>query len=115
MNSNGCGKSEAKRNAFTPSKATLVYDEERSVNPEYADGNMIIEGENLESLKCLLSAYREQVKLIYIDPPYNKNTDYVYSDRWNDDKETYWEHIGITENGVIIDTNSETSGRYHST
>lgn len=108
------GKSEAKRNAFTPSKATLVYDEERSVNPEYADGNMIIEGENLESLKCLLSAYREQVKLIYIDPPYNKNTDYVYSDRWNDDKETYWEHIGITENGVIIDTNSETSGRYHS-
>ncbi|MFA7230190.1 MAG: hypothetical protein WC071_02860, partial [Victivallaceae bacterium] len=41
------GKSPAKRNAFTPSKATLVYDETRSVNPEAADGNMIIEGENL--------------------------------------------------------------------
>ncbi len=62
------GKSEAKRNAFTPSKATLVYDEERSVNSEYANGNMIIEGENLETLKCLLSAYREKVKCIYIDP-----------------------------------------------
>lgn len=108
------GKSEAKRNAFTPSKATLVYDETRSVNPDMANGNMIIEGENLESLKCLLSAYREQVKCIYIDPPYNKDMDFVYSDRWNEDIETYWEHIGITENGVKIDTNSESSGRYHS-
>ena len=108
------GKSEAKRNAFTPSKATLVYDEERSVNPEFSDGNMIIEGENLETLKCLLSAYRERVKCIYIDPPYNKDLDFVYSDRWNEDLETYWEHIGVTENGTKIDTNSESSGRYHS-
>lgn len=108
------GKSEAKRNAFTPSKATLVYDEERSVNPEYADGNMIIEGENLESLKCLLSAYREQVKCIYIDPPYNKDKDFVYSDIWDETKENYWEHIGVSKNGVIIDTNTDSSGRFHS-
>ncbi len=108
------GKNEAKRNAFTPSKATLVYDEKRSVNPDFADGNMIIEGENLETLKCLLSAYREKIKCIYIDPPYNKDMDFVYSDKWNEDVETYWEHIGIKENGIKIDTNSETSGRYHS-
>ncbi len=108
------GKSEAKRNAFTPSKATLVYDEERSVNPEYADGNMIIEGENLESLKCLLSAYRERVKCIYIDPPYNTGKDFVYSDRWNESKESYWEHIGVTADGVKLDSNNESSGRYHS-
>ena len=109
------GKSEAKRNAFTPSKATLVYDEERSVNPEFANGNMIIEGENLETLKCLLSAYREKVKCIYIDPPYNKDMDFVYSDKWNDDLETYWKHIGVTSgDGIKIDTNSESSGRFHS-
>lgn len=109
------GKSEAKRNAFTPSKATLVYDEDRSVNPEFADGNMIIEGENLETLKCLLSAYREKVKCIYIDPPYNKDMDYVYSDKWSEDIETYWEHIGVTNgDGIKIDTNSEASGRFHS-
>lgn len=108
------GKSEAKRNAFTPSKATLVYDEARSVNPEYADGNMIIEGENLESLKCLLSGYREQIKIIYIDPPYNTGNDFVYSDRWDESKENYWEHIGVTVNGVAVDTNSESGGRYHS-
>jgi adenine-specific DNA-methyltransferase len=108
------GKSEAKRNAFTPSKATLIYDEERSVNPEYADGNMIIEGENLETLKCLLSGYREKIKCIYIDPPYNTGKDFVYSDRWDETKENYWEHIGVTKNGVKMDSNNESSGRYHS-
>ncbi|MDD3171500.1 MAG: site-specific DNA-methyltransferase [Bacilli bacterium] len=108
------GKSEAKRNAFTPSRATLVYDEQRSVNHEYSDGNMIIEGENLESLKCLLSAYRERIKCLYIDPPYNTGKDFVYSDKWDESKENYWDHIGITSNGVKIDTNSESSGRFHS-
>ncbi len=108
------GKSEAKRIAFTPSKATLVYDETRSVNPEYADGNMIIEGENLESLKCLLSAYREQIKCIYIDPPYNTGKDFIYSDKWDETKENYWEHIGVTNEGVKLDSNNESNGRYHS-
>jgi hypothetical protein len=55
------GKAASKREAFTPTSATLVYDPQRSVNPDQADGNMIIEGENLESLKLLLNAYREQV------------------------------------------------------
>lgn len=108
------GKSEAKRTAFTPSKATLVYDEERSVNPEYADGNMIIEGENLESLKVLLSGYRERIKCIYIDPPYNTGKDFIYSDKWDESKEEYWEHIGVIQDGVKVDTNLETSGRFHS-
>ncbi len=108
------GKSEAKRNAFTPSKATLVYDEERSVNPEYSDGNMIIEGENLETLKCLLAGYRERVKCIYIDPPYNVDGDFVYNDNWEESKNDYWKHIGVSVNGITIDTNSESSGRFHS-
>ncbi len=108
------GKSEAKRNAFTPSRATLVYDEARSVNPEFADGNMIIEGENLETLKCLLAGYRERVKCIYIDPPYNTGNDFVYSDRWDETRENYWEHIGVAKDGVKMDTNAESSGRYHS-
>ncbi|MCP3659107.1 MAG: site-specific DNA-methyltransferase [Bacteroidetes bacterium] len=108
------GKNEAKRTAFTSSQATFVYDEKRSVNPKNADGNLIIEGENLESLKCLLSAYRERIKCIYIDPPYNTGKDFVYSDKWNDDKQTYWEKIGVTNDGVKIDTNTDSSGRYHS-
>ena len=65
------GKANAKRNAFTPTLASLDYDHERSVNPELAEGNAIIEGENLEVLKCLLASYRNRIKCIYIDPPYN--------------------------------------------
>jgi adenine-specific DNA-methyltransferase len=107
------GKSQAKRNAFTPSDATLVYDEDRSVNPESSE-NLIIEGENLEVLKLLSGSYREKVKCIYIDPPYNTGKDFVYSDNFTQDKKGYWEDTEILENGVKIDTNTETDGRYHS-
>ncbi|MBE3138272.1 MAG: site-specific DNA-methyltransferase, partial [Actinobacteria bacterium] len=75
---------------------------------------MIIEGENLETLKVLLSGYRERINCIYIDPPYNTGKDFVYSDKWDESKEDYWEHIGVTEDGIKVDTNAESSGRYHS-
>lgn len=107
------GKSQAKRNAFTPSNATLVFDEDRSVNPNNSE-NLIIEGENLEVLKLLSQSYREKIKCIYIDPPYNKDKDFVYSDIFSQDKKSYWEDSQYMENGVIIDTNSETDGRFHS-
>jgi len=107
------GKSQAKRNAFTPSNATLVYDDARSVNPNDSE-NIIIEGENLEVLKLLSGSYREKVKCIYIDPPYNTGKDFVYSDNFTQDKKGYWEDAEVLENGVKIDTNTETDGRYHS-
>jgi adenine-specific DNA-methyltransferase len=107
------GKSQAKRNAFTPSNATLVFDEDRSVNPDNSE-NLIIEGENLEVLKLLSGSYRGQIKCIYIDPPYNTGKDFVYSDNFTQDKKAYWEDAEYIENGVKIDTNSETDGRYHS-
>jgi adenine-specific DNA-methyltransferase len=107
------GKSKAKREAFTPTDATLVYDEARSVNPTESE-NLIIEGENLAVLKLLSNSYREQVKCIYIDPPYNTGNDFVYSDKFNQDKKEYWEDAEVTENGYKIDTNVETDGRFHS-
>lgn len=108
------GKADAKRRAFTPTTAALQYDAGRSVNPEVADGNMIIEGENLEVLKCLLSAYREKIKCIYIDPPYNTGNDFVYSDNYTEQRKAYWEQTGVTEDGVKVDTNTASDGRYHS-
>jgi adenine-specific DNA-methyltransferase len=107
------GKSNAKREAFTPTDATLIYDEARSVNPTESE-NLIIEGENLAVLKLLSQSYREQVKCIYIDPPYNTGKDFVYSDNFNQDRKEYWEDAEMTENGVKIDSNVETDGRYHS-
>ena len=108
------GKADAKRRSFTPTTAALQYDAARSVNPEVADGNMIIEGENLEVLKCLLSAYRGKIKCIYIDPPYNTGNDFVYSDNYTEQRKAYWEQTGVTEEGVKVDTNSDSDGRYHS-
>ena len=107
------GKSNAKREAFTPTDATLVFDEERSLNPEHSE-NLIIEGENLQVLKLLSKSYREQIKCIYIDPPYNTGKDFVYSDNFDQGKKEYWEDVEKVENGVKIDTNMESDGRYHS-
>lgn len=107
------GKSKAKREAFTPTDATLVYDEERSVNPDNSD-NLIIEGENLQVLKLLSNSYRERIKCIYIDPPYNTGKDFVYSDNFDQDRKEYWEDSEMTEDGYKVDTNTETDGRFHS-
>lgn len=108
------GKTASKREAFTPSTGALVYDKSRSVNPDKAGGNMIIEGENLEVLKLLTSSYRERIKCIYIDPPYNTGKDFVYRDRYATGEKGYWEQTGVTEDGVRVDTNTQSDGRYHS-
>jgi adenine-specific DNA-methyltransferase len=108
------GKSAAKRKAFTPTTAALRYDAARSVNPDKAGGNAIIEGENLEVLKLLLCAYRGQVKCIYIDPPYNTGNDFVYKDNFKEGERAYWEQTGVTQDGVKMSTNTKSDGRFHS-
>ena len=108
------GKAAAKRKAFSPTTAALRYDEARSVNPDMAGGNCIIEGENLEVLKLLLCAYRGQVKCIYIDPPYNTGNDFVYKDNFAEGTSAYWEQTGVTQDGVKMSTNTRADGRFHS-
>jgi adenine-specific DNA-methyltransferase len=44
------------------------------------DGNLLIEGDNLQALKALLPYYAGKVKCIYIDPPYNIGKDWNYND-----------------------------------
>ncbi len=54
-------------------------------------GNMIVHGDNLEALKALLPYYRNRVKLIFIDPPYNTgNEGWAYNDRMNAPKLKKW-------------------------
>ncbi len=64
------------------------------------DGNLLVEGDNLEALKALLPFYRGQVKCIYIDPPYNtgqderdsegRRTGWIYSDNLNSPEIREW-------------------------
>ena len=54
-------------------------------------GNVIVHGDNLEALKALMPYYRERVKLVFIDPPYNTgNENWVYNDRMNAPKMKRW-------------------------
>ncbi len=46
--------------------------------------NLLIEGDNLEALKALMPFYYNQVKCIYIDPPYNTGYEgWEYNDKVN--------------------------------
>ncbi|MFN0139346.1 MAG: site-specific DNA-methyltransferase [Pyrinomonadaceae bacterium] len=110
---NWFGKTKAKHEAFTPTRLTLTFDEARSVNADKSE-NIIIEGENLEVLKLLLRGYRDQIKCIYIDPPYNTGKDYVYSDKHVTEYHEYLERTHAKRDGIKIDANPESSGRFHS-
>lgn len=106
------GKVQARRLAQTPSTGTLRPCKEESVDWN-ATQNLFIEGDNLEVLKLLQKSYHKQVKMIYIDPPYNTGSDFVYPDNFHDNVKNYLELTGQVESGKKIGTNSETSGRYH--
>ena len=108
------GKHEAVRSLLTPSKGTLVPDLERSVDFDTAQ-NVFIEGDNLEVLKLLQKAYNDQVKLIYIDPPYNTGNDFVYRDDFSDGLRGYLEYTGqLDEEGNRTAASADKSGRRHS-
>jgi adenine-specific DNA-methyltransferase len=107
------GKQESKRFAFKPSRATLIADKDRSIDFDTTQ-NMIIEGDNLEVLKLLRQTYFEQVKCIYIDPPYNTGHDFIYPDNFTEGKKAYWQKNGTIKDGVKLQAVTESSGRKHS-
>ena len=76
------GKSYARLLASDPATTLLKADETHNSKPENTNSeNLLIKGDNLEVLKHLANAYYEQVKMIYIDPPYNTGGDgFVYED-----------------------------------
>ncbi|UWZ92469.1 site-specific DNA-methyltransferase [[Pasteurella] aerogenes] len=76
------GKSYAKLLRNLPPETLLAEDKAHNAKSENATSqNLLICGDNLEVLKHLKNAYRNQVKMIYIDPPYNTGSDgFVYQD-----------------------------------
>lgn len=67
-------------------------------NPSSLPGNAIIKGNNLLVLHSLLPIYRESIKAIYIDPPYNIGGDsFLYNDRF---KHSTW--LTFTKNRLEI-------------
>lgn len=108
------GKAECFRTIQAPSRATLRPIREESVNFD-ATENLIIEGDNLEALKLLQKGYLGQVKMIYIDPPYNTGNDFIYPDNYAESLDTYLSYTAQADaEGRKFSTNPETDGRFHS-
>ena len=101
------GKAECLRLAQKRSAGTLRPCPADSVNWD-STRNLYIEGDNLEVLKLLQSAYYRKVKMIYIDPPYNTGNDFVYADDFADPLARYKEVTAQTTK-----SNPETMGRFH--
>lgn len=76
------GKSYARLLASDPATTLLKADETHNQKEENKNSeNLLIKGDNLEVLKHLANAYYEQIKMIYIDPPYNTGSDgFTYQD-----------------------------------
>ncbi len=116
---NWAGKSDAFRAIQTQTTATLIPDKEESINFDDTD-NIFIEGENLEVLKVLQRAYYGKIKMIYIDPPYNTGNDFIYNDKFAENRNEYLQRSGEKdEEGFLINENlyhknTKESGHYHS-
>lgn len=110
------GKRAARQLALTPSMGTLRPCPEESVDWDTTQ-NLMIEGDNLEVLKLLQKSYTGKVKLIYIDPPYNTGSDFVYSDDFQDNILNYQIKMGFrNEDGSKVSSlanNAKSSGRFH--
>lgn len=87
---------------------------EQSIKEVLLDDNLIVKGNNLLSLYSLKERYKERVKFIYIDPPYNTAGDsntFAYNNTFN---HSSWlafmknrlevARVLLTEDGVIAIT-----------
>jgi adenine-specific DNA-methyltransferase len=107
------GKRASRRLALTPSAGTLRPEPDASVDWD-TTRNLMIEGDNLEVLKLLGKSYAGKVKLIYIDPPYNTGSDFVYPDDFKDSIGNYLRRTGqVDSEGLKNSSNAESSGRFH--
>ncbi len=55
----------------------------RAADEQFTHRNLIIEGDNFDSLRLLKATHAGKIRVIYIDPPYNTgNKDWVYNDHY---------------------------------
>lgn len=108
------GKKAAIVEANKPIRKTLRPCIEESVDWDDTE-NIYIKGDNLDVLKLLQESYLGAVKLIYIDPPYNTGSDFIYKDRFEQNVYDFDSNIGMyDDDNNRMFKNSDTNGRFHS-
>lgn len=93
------GKSYARLLASDPAGTLLKEDKKWNEKQKNKNSqNLLLKGDNLEVLKHLSNAYHKQVKMIYIDPPYNTGSDgFVYEDDRKFTTEEFQKLSGVDE------------------
>ena len=96
---NFLGKSYARMLANMDTTTLIRPDKEHNEKPENRDSkNVYISGDNLDALQHLVKSYSGQVKVIYIDPPYNTGSDgFVYNDKFNFTEEQLAARLDISQ------------------
>lgn len=108
------GKREALLTANAPIAKTLRPSREESVEFDTTK-NLFIEGDNLDALKLLQETYLGKVKLIYVDPPYNTGSDFIYEDDFAENSAEYFLRSNQKDSqGNRLVANNEANGRFHS-
>ncbi len=108
------GKREALLTANAPIAKTLRPCVEESVNFDITK-NLLVEGDNLDALKLLQEAYLNKVKMIYIDPPYNTGSDFIYEDDFASNSSDFLVHSNQKDTeGRRLVSNTDANGRFHS-
>ena len=94
------GKREAYHSAFVPPQKVLEPRPEESKNWD-STGNLLIKGDNLDALRLLRQSYFGKVKLIYIDPPYNTQSDaFIYRDDFSAKQAEVLERLGYRRDNI---------------
>jgi adenine-specific DNA-methyltransferase len=99
---NGYGLNFVGRN-FARAKYTQKTEKELRLNTTLSKNidttqNLVIKGDNLDSLKNLKNYYSGKIKCIYIDPPYNTDNDeFVYPDKFDKEEAEVLGLINISE------------------
>ncbi|MHA3902822.1 site-specific DNA-methyltransferase [Castellaniella sp. WN] len=103
----------ARYEARIPTTISLKPDPNASVNWTTAK-DILIEGDNLQVLKVLKNGYSGQIKLIYIDPPYNTGESFTYNDDFSVSEADYLASTGqVDEYGLATTSKQEIKGRKH--
>jgi adenine-specific DNA-methyltransferase len=90
------GKREAYHSAFLPVQKILSPLPDDSKHWD-TTGNLLLRGDNLDALRLLRHSYFGKVKLIYIDPPYNTQSDsFIYRDDFSARQSEVLTQLGYT-------------------
>ena len=95
---NFLGKNYARMLTNMDTTTLIRPDIEHNSKPENKDSqNVYISGDNLDALQHLVKSYSGEVKVIFIDPPYNTGSDgFVYNDKFSFSKEELAQRLDIT-------------------